>query len=243
MWDIREKTDCSGPGPAAVIVLISTRILHAMHIPPMPKSFATLDQIRSPVEITSLSVYPGYTSIFIKPISTSAHLKYKNENYISSNKVRTMAAVVSLSLTPSKWWGRESSGTREIGSSPGGRRDSSSSRRIISTVSRRTAQNYQKWASFCLRQAFPYKTSPAQWSHSLLLFPVEADQHRRSLAAGQEGLPHHLYQPEDGRQDVLEAPGGNQRLVLPPPELRLREQAEAEVLGERSNTGWWRRTW
>ena len=43
----------------------------------LPKSFATLDQIRFLVEITSLSVYSGYTSIFIKPISTSPHLKYK----------------------------------------------------------------------------------------------------------------------------------------------------------------------
>ena len=179
MWDIREKTDCSGPGPAAVIVLISTRILHAMHIPPMPKSFATLDQIRSPVEITSLSVYPGYTSIFIKPISTSAHLKYKNENYISSNKVRTM-----VSLTQSKWWGRESSGIRGTGSSHGGRRDSSSWLRIISTVLRKIAQNYQKWGSFCLRQAFPYRTSGAQNSHCGLIFSVEADQHWWSLAAG-----------------------------------------------------------
>ena len=154
-----------------------------------------------------------------------------------------------VSLTQSKWWGKESSGTRETDSSHGGRSDSSSWLRIISTVLRKIAPNYQKWGSFCSRQVFPYRTSAVERSAVLFLtvvlfFSVEADQHWWSLAAGQERLSHHLHQPEGGRPDVLETAGGHPGLVLPPPELSLREQAEEEVLGERSNTGWrWRWTW
>ena len=240
MWDIREKTDSQGGLCCSNCFNFHSNSPRNAYSS-LPKSFATLDQIRFLLEIMSLSVYPGYTSIFIKPISTSPHLKYKNENCISSNKVRTM-----VSLTQSKWWGKESSGIRGTGSSHGGKRDSSSWLRTISTVLRKIPQNYQKWGSFCLRQAFPYKTSAVEWSgvysQSVVLFSVEADQHWRSLAAGQERLPHNLHQPEGWRSDVLETPGGHQRLVLPPSELGLWEQAEEEVLGERSNT-WWRWTW